>query len=254
MLAATVLVTGSQAEDKCFTNNDRLGFGAIGVIQGAVIGGPVGALWALGTMKYAELYENPSDCNQKKLASTYERAKVKIVEAKVIIPQNTELHYDSYKEPVKEIEEKVILIQQITHIPEQKEIVSVDKKLDAVKQSDEKDLDVRPYEDVVVYNSFINFNYDSYVIQDVPQSLDLIEKKNIESIIVDGHTDKRGTNEYNFALGLKRANEVKQLLVDYDFDEKLIKTVSYGESNPISKNDASNRRVDLKVKYNNITK
>ncbi len=192
MLAASVLATGSQANSSCVDNTDRIGFGVIGAIQGAIIGGPVGMFWALGLMKYADSYENPVECNQKKLAIKFEQK----------------------------------------------------------KQLAEEDLDLSPY-DVVVYNSFINFDYNSYVVKTVPTTLDLIEKKNIESIIVNGHTDKCGTNEYNFALGLKRAKEVKQLLVDYSFDEKLIKTISYGESNPISSNDASNRRVDLNIKYKN---
>ena len=77
----------------------------------------------------------------------------------------------------------------------------------------------------------------------------MISKDNLELITITGHTDKRGTNEYNFALGLKRAKEVKQLFIDNDFNPSQIKTVSNGESSPISNDESTNRRVDLKIQY-----
>lgn len=65
--------------------------------------------------------------------------------------------------------------------------------------------------------------------------------------VVSGHTDSRGTKEYNMALGAKRATEVKKFLVRNGVDKSRIKTVSYGKERPVvmGENDAAwakNRR------------
>jgi peptidoglycan-associated lipoprotein len=49
---------------------------------------------------------------------------------------------------------------------------------------------------------------------------------------IDGHCDERGTNEYNLALGERRANSAKQYLVDLGVSAHRISTVTYGEERP----------------------
>lgn len=51
-------------------------------------------------------------------------------------------------------------------------------------------------------------------------------------IIVEGHCDERGTNEYNLGLGERRANAVKDYLVSLGVPAENIKTISYGEERP----------------------
>jgi peptidoglycan-associated lipoprotein len=51
-------------------------------------------------------------------------------------------------------------------------------------------------------------------------------------ILVEGHTDERGTREYNLALGDRRANAVKQYLVGKGIAPDRIKTVSFGKDRP----------------------
>ncbi len=51
-------------------------------------------------------------------------------------------------------------------------------------------------------------------------------------VLIEGHCDERGTDEYNLALGERRANTVKQFFVDYGIDPSRISTVSYGEERP----------------------
>ena len=68
---------------------------------------------------------------------------------------------------------------------------------------------------------------------------------------LEGHTDERGTFEYNLALGDQRANAVKKYLVALGLPASKIRTLSYGEANPAVKgHDESawrwNRRVALK--------
>ncbi|HET6373380.1 MAG TPA: peptidoglycan-associated lipoprotein Pal [Candidatus Polarisedimenticolia bacterium] len=51
-------------------------------------------------------------------------------------------------------------------------------------------------------------------------------------LLIEGHCDERGTNEYNMALGDKRANAVKQYLIDLGIPAARIRTISYGEERP----------------------
>jgi len=69
-------------------------------------------------------------------------------------------------------------------------------------------------------------------------------------LLVEGNCDEFGTDEYNHALGLKRAKAVKTLLISAGIDANKIDTVSYGESNPTCTVNkpachAKNRRVEI---------
>ena len=77
-----------------------------------------------------------------------------------------------------------------------------------------------------------------------------LKKHKIGGVVVEGHCDERGTNEYNLALGDQRAATVKEYLVSRGINEDHIRTVSYGEERPIDKghDEASwymNRRADF---------
>jgi peptidoglycan-associated lipoprotein len=51
---------------------------------------------------------------------------------------------------------------------------------------------------------------------------------------VEGHTDERGTREYNLALGERRANAAKNFLVSLGVDASRLSTVSYGKERPVA--------------------
>jgi peptidoglycan-associated lipoprotein len=51
-------------------------------------------------------------------------------------------------------------------------------------------------------------------------------------ITVEGHCDERGTREYNFALGERRANAARQYLIAQGIPAARIKTISFGKENP----------------------
>jgi len=65
------------------------------------------------------------------------------------------------------------------------------------------------------------------------------------TIQVAGHTDSRGAEQYNLELSQRRADAVKNALVQRGVDPMRIQTYGYGESQPISSNDAMNRRVEI---------
>ena len=72
------------------------------------------------------------------------------------------------------------------------------------------------------------------------------------SVKVEGNCDEWGTDEYNYALGLKRAKSAKDALVRNGVSADRIAVVSFGESNPVCTDktkacDAQNRRADFKV-------
>ncbi|MCY3773317.1 MAG: OmpA family protein, partial [Gemmatimonadetes bacterium] len=105
----------------------------------------------------------------------------------------------------------------------------------------------------------IYFDYDrSDVREDQRSVLDenarrLREYQPEDTVVVEGHTDERGTIEYNLALGERRAEAVKAYLVDAGVAEGRIETVSIGEEQPAvmgsdESNLAQNRRVELKRK------
>ena len=69
-------------------------------------------------------------------------------------------------------------------------------------------------------------------------------------VLIEGNTDDRGTNEYNLALGERRAMSAKSYLKEFGIEESRIRTVSYGEERPLfngqSEDDfAQNRRDDF---------
>lgn len=69
-------------------------------------------------------------------------------------------------------------------------------------------------------------------------------------VLIEGNTDNRGTNEYNLALGERRAMSAKNYLREFGIEESRIRTVSYGEERPLfngpSEDDyAQNRRDDF---------
>jgi peptidoglycan-associated lipoprotein len=72
-------------------------------------------------------------------------------------------------------------------------------------------------------------------------------------IVLEGHTDERGTREYNIALGQNRAEVVKRTLLLYGVRPSQIRLISYGEEKPAVMGHsesawAKNRRVELRYK------
>ncbi|MEI8033142.1 MAG: peptidoglycan-associated lipoprotein Pal [Chlorobiaceae bacterium] len=55
-----------------------------------------------------------------------------------------------------------------------------------------------------------------------------------KKVVIEGHCDERGTNEYNLALGERRAASAREYLIKLGVDPVRIKTVSYGEEKPFA--------------------
>jgi len=65
------------------------------------------------------------------------------------------------------------------------------------------------------------------------------------TIEIGGHTDIRGTAEYNQTLSLKRAESAREALIQNGVAPERMVTVGYGESRPISSDHSMNRRVEI---------
>ncbi len=83
------------------------------------------------------------------------------------------------------------------------------------------------------------FNYDEATLDDAAQtaltaSANWLKGKDGAgyNLLIEGHCDERGTEQYNLALGDRRANTAKDYLVTLGVDGGRIRTVSYGEERP----------------------
>ncbi len=88
-------------------------------------------------------------------------------------------------------------------------------------------------------NEDIHFAFDSYVLTEEAQKIldkkvDWLRKHPGVKIIIEGHCDERGSNEYNLALGERRANSAKEYLVNAGIDPDRIHIISYGEERPLA--------------------
>ena len=104
----------------------------------------------------------------------------------------------------------------------------------------------------------VYFPFDVSAVQDADKPLVQAHAKYLSehpdrSVRLEGNADERGSNEYNLALGQRRADSVKKMLVLGGAKASQIETVSFGEEKPVATghDEASwsqNRRSD--IKYN----
>jgi peptidoglycan-associated lipoprotein len=100
----------------------------------------------------------------------------------------------------------------------------------------------------------VYFDYDQSVIRDdqratLGNNANAIKGMSLAKVTVEGHCDERGSDEYNLALGERRANAVKQYLADSGV-AATIDTVSYGESRPaVQGSDESAWRMNRRAEF-----
>jgi peptidoglycan-associated lipoprotein len=108
-----------------------------------------------------------------------------------------------------------------------------------------------------VLSSIVHFDYDSYAIrEDSRRALDakvpvLRAHPNVRIRIV-GHTDERGSTEYNLALGMRRAQAVQEYLGNFGISPNRLEVESFGEERPLDPSSdeaawARNRRAEFEV-------
>lgn len=86
----------------------------------------------------------------------------------------------------------------------------------------------------------IYFDFDKYEIRPdqrptLQANADKLKAEPLSKfrVLIEGHCDERGTNEYNMVLGDRRANAMKQYLIDLGVPASRLRTISYGEERPV---------------------
>jgi len=87
----------------------------------------------------------------------------------------------------------------------------------------------------------------------VPKILEVVAKRAAPEIAVIGHTDRIGTDAFNTALGLDRAERVRDIILAAGADPSAISIASHGENNPLiptadGVDEPKNRRVEVTVR------
>jgi OOP family OmpA-OmpF porin len=101
----------------------------------------------------------------------------------------------------------------------------------------------------------VNFDFDESVIRpedqaNIDKDIATLEQWGKVNIEVAGHTDSRGSGEYNMTLSQQRANAVRNHLINKGIEADRLTAVGYGESQPVADNATDegrfkNRRVEL---------
>ena len=163
-----------------------------------------------------------------------------------------------------------------------KSVTNVDNKIDRVSVSDDNSMNssvngsVNSLQKItnssvnsvksdvggnVVLLESVHFAFDKYNLNDEMREVTTSNYVKIDEttqsysdlkIKLEGNCDEWGSDEYNYALGLKRAKATKDALIEDGVDAKRIVMVSFGESNPVctQRNTACwkmNRRVDYRL-------
>jgi peptidoglycan-associated lipoprotein len=90
----------------------------------------------------------------------------------------------------------------------------------------------------IVMQEDIYFEFDKSTLTPAAQDnllkkADWLRENPDVTATIEGHCDERGTNEYNLALGDRRAESAKAFLVDLGIDASRLTTISYGEERPV---------------------
>jgi peptidoglycan-associated lipoprotein len=104
-----------------------------------------------------------------------------------------------------------------------------------------------------VYFDFDQAGIRPDMVQVVTRNAEYLKTVPGKRVVIEGNSDERGTNEYNMALGERRAINVQQYLTNMGIDAGRMQTLSYGEEKPLFTGQdeeaySGNRRVDFIIK------
>ena len=136
---------------------------------------------------------------------------------------------DATPEPVvqEEVIEEVVVKEEVV-------VVEAPRTPDVVMQED-------------IYFEFDKSTLTPAAQDNLLQKAEWLRENPDTTVTIGGHCDNRGTNEYNLALGDRRAESAKAFLVDLGIDASRLTAISYGEERPVDPRNneeawAKNRR------------
>ncbi len=104
---------------------------------------------------------------------------------------------------------------------------------------------------VINAGDLVYFDFDRYVVRDdsrrvLDSQANWLVRYPAVHVRIEGNCDEKGTREYNFALGSRRANAVREYLIGRGVSAGRIETISYGKERPLitsggEEGDAKNR-------------
>ena len=105
--------------------------------------------------------------------------------------------------------------------------------------------------------AMVHFDFDQSNLRPEDQAIldakvPILQANPSVALRIGGYTDERGSDEYNLALGQRRAAAVKRYLTDHGVADARLTTVSYGEEHPIAQGSdesawAQNRRAEFEI-------
>ena len=147
------------------------------------------------------------------------------------------------------------VIEETAETPEEAEVVKEEKveaeveKMEEVEIEEEPDIKIvdkiEEVDKISTYKFSVEFDLDSDKIRrdyfgKVQEAIDFLKVNPNAEIIkvqIEGRADSSGSESHNYALSKRRANRVKQLLIDeLNIDPKIIETRGFGENDPLKNN------------------
>ena len=147
---------------------------------------------------------------------------------------------------------KVLGIQSEEPMPEGTELKTVD-----LSSEEEQSAQKAKQEMAIEFEPVVYFDYDQNALSDeaiqtVRYYAQILLDEPMKRVKLLGHTDERGTPEYNLALGERRAKAVQEAMMTFGVEPDRIEVISYGEEKPaVEGHDeaawAKNRRVEIVI-------
>jgi peptidoglycan-associated lipoprotein len=130
--------------------------------------------------------------------------------------------------------QKRVAVQQQPVVVEEKEEVAVveEKKEEPVVVPKESKMDTMVMEEDI-YFDFDKSNLTPAAQENLLLKAEWLRENSDVTVTLEGHCDNRGTNEYNLALGDRRADSTKAFLVNLGISASRLTTISYGEERPV---------------------
>ncbi len=135
-----------------------------------------------------------------------------------------------------------------------------EKKKEAERQAKLRELEaaqkladqIRVFESEHIYFDFDKSDLKHYAMVILKDKAGWLQRNPSYAVNIEGHCDERGTNEYNLALGERRAQAAKKYLTSLGITEDRLSTISYGEEKPADPGHsedawAKNRRDEFKL-------
>lgn len=131
------------------------------------------------------------------------------------------------------VEEEVVVV--VKEAPKEETVVEIIKEVppELVRQ-------VETFEASNIYFDFDKSNLKPEAQETLKKKAEFLRNNPSFALLIAGNCDNRGTEEYNLALGERRADSAKQYLIALGISGDRIKTISYGELRPA---DSANNEV-----------